>query len=148
MRDSDFILSITENEDTKYLRTRRYTDPLFIARRCSIAIADKDAGSLTQAAFPEAVVIGNSPEQLTARSAAIDFDRDLLSVKEHGNWFKLPLHAATAAADWCYERLGSIPPEARLHTFYLRAVAEWRKASLSAPCAAFAPGVGVTPTGA
>lgn len=90
-------------------------------------------------AFPEAVVIECFPELLSTCSAAIDFDRGVLSVKEHGKWFRLPLHAANAAADWCYERLDSILPEDRIQTFYLRTILEWRKTNLSAPCTPCVP---------
>ena len=132
------VLSITEDGDTKCLLTNRYTDPLFIARRCSIA-ADKATGSLTRKAFPEATTVAQSPELFSDCSTSIDFDRGVFSVKEHGQWFDLPLQAATAAADWCYNRLGEIPPKERMRTFYLRASAEGREANLSAPCAPCVP---------
>lgn len=132
------ILSITEDGDTECLLTNRYTDPLFIARRCSIAAADKATGSMARKAFPEATTAAQSPELFSDCSTAIDFDRGVFSVKEHGQWFDLPLQAATAAADWCYDRLGDIPPKERMRTFYLRA-AEGREANLSAPCAPCVP---------
>ncbi|MFG6373921.1 MAG: hypothetical protein K1W04_07260 [Oscillospiraceae bacterium] len=133
------ILSITEDGDTECLLTNRYTDPLFIARRCSIAAADKANGSMTRKAFPEAITAEQSPELFSGCSASIDFDRGVFSVKEHGQWFDLPLQAATAAADWCYNRLGDIPPKERMRIFYLRTSAVGREANLSAPCAPCVP---------
>ena len=132
------VLSITEDGDTECLLTNRYTDPLFIARRCSIAAADKATGSMTRKAFPEATTAAQSPELFSDCSTVIDFDRGVFSVKEHGQWFDLSLQAATAAADWCYDRLGDIPPKERMRTFYLR-IAEGCKGNLSAPCAPCVP---------
>lgn len=133
------ILSITEGRDTECLLTNRYTDPLFIARRCSIATADKATASMTRKAFPEATTVTQSPELFSACSTLIDFDRGVFSVREHGQWFDLPLQAATDAADWCYDRLGEIPAKERPQTFYLRALAERCEATLSAPCAPCVP---------
>lgn len=121
------LLSITEDGKTEYLLTNQYTDPLFIARRCSLAAADKAAGSMTHKAFPEAAVMGQSPKLFSVCSTAIDFDRGVFSTEVHGRWCDLPLQAVTAAADWCYERLGEIPLAERTMTFYLRAIMEWRK---------------------
>ena len=121
------VLSITEDGDTECLLTNRYTDPLFIAQRCSIAAADKATESMTRKAFPEATTAAQSPELFSDCSTAIDFDRGVFSVKEHGQWFDLPLQAATAAADWCYDRLGDIPPKERMRTFYLHAAAGQHK---------------------
>ena len=152
-RPAYFVLSITETGDTKCLLTTRYTDPLFIARRCSIAAADKVVGSMMHKAFPEATVVEQSPELFStcsiaidfdrgvfsvmqveplaalhnreyACSIAIDFDRGVFSVMECGQWFDLPLQAAVTAADWCYERLGNIPLEQRTLMFYLCVSAE------------------------
>ena len=117
-RPAYFVLSITETGDTKCLLTTRYTDPLFIARRCSIAAADKVVGSMMHKAFPEATVVEQSPELFSTCSIAIDFDRGVFSVMECGQWFDLPLQAAVTAADWCYERLGNIPLEQRTLMFY------------------------------
>lgn len=133
------VLRITEEINTEYLLTKRYTDPLFIARRCSIAAADKATGSMTRRAFPEATTVTQSPELFSACSTLIDFDRGVFSVREHGQWFDLPLQAATDAADWCYDRLGEIPAKERPQTFYLRALAERCEATLSAPCAPCVP---------
>lgn len=133
------VLSITEDGDTECLLTNRYIDPLFIARRCSIAAADKATGSITRKAFPEATTAAQSPELFSSCSISIDFDRGGFSVKEHGQWFDLPLQAATAAADWCYDRLGEIPPKERMRIFYLRTSAEGREANLSAPCVPCVP---------
>jgi hypothetical protein len=123
-RPAYFVLSITETGDTKCLLTTRYTDPLFIARRCSIAAADKVVGSMMHKAFPEATVVEQSPELFSTCSIAIDFDRGVFSVMECGQWFDLPLQAAVTAADWCYERLGNIPLEQRTLMFYLCVSAE------------------------
>ena len=117
---SPSILSITEDGDTDCILTNRYTDPLFIARRCSIAAADKETGSMTHKAFPEVKVVAQSPELFSACTTSIDFDRGVFSVKWHEQWFDSPLRAAMAAADWCYDRLGEIPPKERMRTFYLR----------------------------
>ena len=121
-RPAYFVLSITETGDTKCLLTTRYTDPLFIARRCSIAAADKVVGSMMHKAFPEATVVEQSPELFSTCSIAIDFDRGVFSVMECGQWFDL--QAAVTAADWCYERLGNIPLEQRTLMFYLCVSAE------------------------
>ena len=133
------VLCITEGSNTEYLLTKRYTDPLFIARRCSIAAADKATGSMTRKAFPEARTVTQSPELFSAYSTSIDFDRDVFSVKEHGQWLDIPLSDAADAADWCYDRLGEIPAKERPQTFYLRALAERCEATLSAPCAPCVP---------
>lgn len=133
------ILSITEGSNTEYLMTNRYTDPLFIARRCSIAAADKATGSMTRKAFPKARVVAQLPEPFPDCSASIDFDRGVFSVREHGQWFDLPLQAATDAADWCYDRLGEIPAKERPRIFFLRASGERSETILSAPCAPCVP---------
>lgn len=143
------VLSITEGGDTKCLLTKRYTDPLFIARRCSIATADKAVGSMMHKAFPEAAAVAQSPELLAACSAAIDFDRGVFSGIEGGQRFNLPLQAVTAAADWCYEWLEKIPPEGTdadfLSPYCCRASQSRRVSPLCALYTAFREETGESP---